>query len=1120
MYLSVSLFWSSKTISLTAFVDSGAIGGNYISRSFAQSQDIPCSPSSSIPIVDFTGSPSSASSSSTDFIKLHVGPHHSEMISFIVLDDCRHSLILGYDWLFKHNPSTDWVKPSLTFSRCFCNGLPSSTPIFGSPLSLTPPPSPLQSRPPTPVAIKSLPNEEFYDDSDDEADDSDTISLLIPAPYRNFADVFSEKSANIIPSHRQFDCAIDFTDPKAVPPHLPIYSLSPLETKALDSYLDSELTKGFIRPSKSPAAAPIFFVPKKSGELRPCVNYTALNALTVKHRGPLPLIRDILTRLSSARCFSKIDLRGAYNLVRMRPGDEWKTAFRCHRGHFEYLVMPFGLTNAPAIFQAMMIFSDILDVFVVVYLDDILIFSPSLDDHRHHVANVLSRLRSHNLFAKLSKCSFDQDNVEFLGHSISPFGISPLPEKVSAVTAWPKPSSVKDVQQFVGFTNYYRSFIPDYSALATPLTDLTKKNTPFHWSKDCENAFQKLKSSITSGPVLRHPDPSLPFTVESDASDFAMGAVLSQPSVDNPEILHPVAFFSRKLETAERNYDVHDKELIAIICALEHWRHFLVGSPFLISVLCDHRNLIFFQSRRILKPRHARWVNRLSPFKYSLLYRPGSLNAAADALSRRSDFAPSEGEGGTFNTSQNSFVVLPQALFINSLSPVPSSITPRTPITSSDMKLEILRCRHDAPAAGHPGRSRTFELIARDYVWDNMRQEIYDYVDRCDTCQRNKSPRHKPFGLLQPLPVPPRPWSSLSMDFIVKLPKSKGFDSIFVVVCRLTKQAHFIPCKESMSSSDLADLYINNIFKLHGLPDDIVSDRGPVFRSKFWLSLLEALNIKSKLSTTFHPQTDGQTERVNQSIEQYLRCYINFSQDDWCRLLPHAEFAYNNTMSSTTKVSPFFANLGFHPRMEYCFPPNLNTPAVHDHLKTLQDLFPVLKNELKHAQDRMKHYADNHRQDHSFKVSDSVWLLNRNIRSLRPSVKLDHKRLGPFKIVKQINSVTFELDLPPSYRIHNAFHVSLLEPVSEEFLKNQIPPPTPVAIAATEEYYVNKLLDIKYIDGSPFYLVNWYGFSDADNTWEPIECLTGCDELLQEFHALRDPVNLAVHSTHLSPPSS
>ena len=1128
MFLSVELEWPSSSITLTAFVDSGATGGNYISKSFVVDHGIPCSPSSQVEVSNFTGATSTNSSCITSPITLLVGRHHTETISFIVLDDCRHSLILGYDWLFQHNPSTDWVKPSLTFSRCFCNGIPSSIPVIGLPLSLTPPILPLVSRLPTPVAVKSLPTEEYFDDSDDEPDDSETISALIPPQYSAFADVFSEKAANLLPSHRPFDCAIDFTDPKTLPPHLPLYSLSPRETTALDAYLDMELAKGFIRPSKSPAAAPIFFVSKKSGELRPCVNYTALNALTVKHRGPLPLIRDLLTRLSSARFFSKIDLRGAYNLVRMRPGDEWKTAFRCHRGHFEYLVMPFGLTNAPAIFQAMMnsIFSDILDVFVVIYLDDILIFSPTIDSHRLHVSAVLSRLREHNLYAKLSKCSFDQDNVEFLGHSISSFGISPLPEKVSAVLSWQSPTSLKGVQQFLGFTNYYRSFIPNYSSIANPLTDLTKKNSAFVWSPSCEESFLALKSAVTSGPVLRHPDPSLPFTVESDASDFAIGAVLSQPALDNPAILHPVAFFSRKLEPAERNYDVHDKELIAIICALEHWRHFLVGSSFIVPVFCDHRNLIFFQARRILKPRHARWVNRLSPFKISLIYRPGSLNAAADALSRRPDLVPvSEGEGTPdIEFTQNSFVILPKSLFISVIDSAPNGSTsktssPRTQVLTETQKLEILHSRHDAPAAGHPGRSRTFELVARDYVWDNMRKEIYNYVDRCDTCQRNKSPRHKPFGLLQPLPIPTRPWSSISMDFIVKLPKSKGFDSIFVVVCRLTKQAHFIPCKESMSSSDLADLYINNIFKLHGLPDDIISDRGPVFRSKFWLSLLDELRIKSKLSSAFHPQTDGQTERVNQVLEQYLRCYINFSQDDWCRLLPHAEFAYNNSISTTTKMSPFLANFGFHPRMEYCFSSNSNAPAVQNHLKHLEDLIPILKEELHLAQERMKFYSDKDRLDHTFKIGDQVWLLNRNIRSLRPSAKLDHKRLGPFKIINQINPVAFELDLPDTYRIHNAFHVSLLEPVSDQYLFNSSSPPTPTPVLDSEEYYVNQLLDIKYVDGKAFYLVNWYGYSEADNTWEPIECLTGCDDLLREFHSQRTPLHLSTLPTSSITPS-
>ena len=659
---------------------------------------------------------------------------------------------------------------------------------------------------------------------------------------------------------------------------------------------------------------------------------------------------------------------------------------------------------------------------------------------------------------------------------------------------------MKQVQQFIGFTNYYRRFISDYSALATPLTDLTKKNVPFVWSDSCSKSFNSLKSAITSGPVLRHADPDLAFTLETDASNFAIGAILYQPALDDPSILQPVAFYSKKLEPAEINYDVHDKELLAIICALEHWRHHLVGSPFKISVLCDHRNLIFFQSRRPLKSRHARWATRLSPFHFTLSFRPGLTNVAADALSRRADYSD-PGEGDSVNyVDSNSFILLKKELFINSIESFPRVPSPRIHVTDTDTKAEILRSRHDAPAAGHPGQIRTFELIARDYYWENMRQDIYDHVDKCDVCQRNKSPRHKPFGLLQPLPIPSRPWSSISMDMIVKLPKSKGFDSILVVVCRLTKQAHFIPCNESMSALDLADLYITNIFKHHGLPDDIISDRGPIFRSNFWQSFLEKLKVKPKLSSAFHPQTDGQTERVNQCLEQYLRCYISYSQDDWSSKLPIAEFSYNNTMSTSIKTSPFFANKGFHPRMEYFIDPDSKVPAVSNNVQSLNELLPVLKEELNLAQIRMKTNADKSRKDHPFKVGDHAWLLTRNIKSLRPSTKLDHKRLGPFLITKKINEVTFELELPEYYRIANCFHCSLLEPVSDIYLKNGKSVPVPIQVENNEEYYVEKILDMKTVDGKVYYLINWYGYSDADNTWEPIEFLTGCDEALLEFH--------------------
>ena len=416
---------------------------------------------------------------------------------------------------------------------------------------------------------------------------------------------------------------------------------------------------------------------------------------------------------------------------------------------------------------------------------------------------------------------------------------------------------------------------------------------------------------------------------------------------------------------------------------------------------------------------------------------------------------------------------------------------------------EIIKSRHCALTAGHPGRSKTFELVSRNFFWPGMRQDIYDFVDSCDTCPRIKAPRHKPFGLLQPLPIPNRPWSSLSMDFIVKLPLSSGFDSIFVVVCRLTKQAHFIPCNETINSVGLVDLFISNVVRLHGFPDDIISDRGPVFRSNFWRSLLDKFQVKTKLSSAFHPQTDGQTERVNQILEQYLRGYICFSQDNWSYLLPFAEFAYNNSVSSSTSFSPFYANYGFHPKMDFIQQDLSSTPvpAVFDHLKAISSLRVALHSELQSAQARMKVNADKLRKDHSFYVNDYVWLLNKNIRTARPSLKLDHKRLGPFKIIEQINPVTFRLDLPIKYKIWNAFHVSLLEPVSAAFLASYSPTPPPILVEGQEEYFVDKILDSKIVDGVELFLVRWAGFTDADDTWEPFENLTDSSEALRAFRS-------------------
>ena len=385
----------------------------------------------------------------------------------------------------------------------------------------------------------------------------------LPEQYKPYQDVFEKKNADILPQHRPYDCTIDIKDGAQVP-FGPIYNLSQNELATLKEYIDENLAKGFIRHSKSPAGAPILFVKKKDGFLRMCVDYQGLNKVTVKNRYPLPLISGLLNELGQTKIYTKIDLRGAYNLVRVKEGDKWKTAFRTRYGHFEYLVIPFALTNASAIFQHLMndIFREFLNNFVVCYLDDILIYSKDINQHEEHVQLVLDKLRNASLYAKPEKCNFYQSQVEFVRYIVSYDDISMDQKKIQAVLEWATPKTVRDVQCFLGFANFYRIFIKNYLKIAAPLTRLTCKDK-LDWNSDAEKAFQLLKTAFTTTSGLVYPDFSKPFFMETNAFDFALGAVLSQFGYG--EKLHPVAFHSRKFSAAEINYEIHDKELLAIV---------------------------------------------------------------------------------------------------------------------------------------------------------------------------------------------------------------------------------------------------------------------------------------------------------------------------------------------------------------------------------------------------------------------------------------------------------------------------------------------------------------------------------------------------------------------------
>ncbi len=512
--LPVELISQNQEIQTTALLDSGA-AGNFIDSEFVSQHHLKLTPcTSSLAVEALDGRPLGKGKilRLTEPVKLHIGTLHSEEIQFYVIQSPTHPLILGLPWLRTHDPQISWREGQITEWGPAC-----------------------QERCLSKITRKL-----------NTTTTSTVDTLNLPREYADLIEVFSKKKASQLPAHRSVDCAIDLL-PGTTPPKGRIFPLSQPESESMKTYIQEELAKGFIRPSTSPASAGFFFVKKKDGGLRPCIDYRGLNDNTVKFRYPLPLVPVALEQLRRAKYYTKLDLRNAYNLIRIREGDEWKTAFSTTSGHYEYLVMPFGLANSPSVFQAFMndIFHDMLDRWVIVYIDDILIYSDSQEEHIRHVRSVLKRLLQHQLYVKAEKCEFHQTNTSFLGYVISQDGVSMDDKKVQAVLDWPQPQTVKELQRFLGFANFYRRFIRNFSSIASPLTAMTKRNTSrLVWPPEALLSFKELKARFTSAPILRHPDPERQFTVEVDASNTGVGAVLSQRHGE-PAKLYPCAFFSR-----------------------------------------------------------------------------------------------------------------------------------------------------------------------------------------------------------------------------------------------------------------------------------------------------------------------------------------------------------------------------------------------------------------------------------------------------------------------------------------------------------------------------------------------------------------------------------------------
>ncbi|KAF8748741.1 hypothetical protein RHS01_10575 [Rhizoctonia solani] len=836
---------------------------------------------------------------------------HPHTIPFLVCPIGNTPAILGMTWLTAETPLINWQQGLVTF--------------------------------PEQIQIAS-----------EEEADSDPLADL-PSQYHEFAKVFGEEEFKVLPPHREYDISIDLVPDAKLTPG-PIYGMTDAESKALKQHIDEELATGKIRPVLHQQ------VPQK------------LNDVTHKNVYPLPRQDDLMAKLRNAKLFTKLDLRWGYNNVRIKEGDEWKTAFRTKYA-FQHFMND--------------LFRDLIDVTVVIYLDDILIFSENPEEHPAHVKEVLSQLMKNQLFCKLSK---------FPWHA--------------------------------------------------PLHNLTQKETPWSWGNLEEVAFQELKALVTRSPVLIHSNPELPYYLETDASGVAMGAILSQRGEDNR--LHPVAYMSKSFSGAEANYDTHDKELLAIIKALEEWRIFLEATD---------RPIQDFNRR------HARWRIFLSDFNFEIHYRPGKQSGKPDALSRRSDYV---------DTAQEPEVMLPSEVFANaseeeleivtevrsklredpSLEPIIQFLTEdadNAPPSirkayrdydweedllwyqgklvipdNESLKERLLREFHDSPLAGHPGQQRTLELLSRSYWWPGMKSTAKEWVECCPTCQANQR-AHAPVISLKPLEVPPFPFHTISYDFITGFPKSNGHDAILVVIDSFSKFGHFIPTSKKVTAKGLADLFVSHVWKLHGLPIRTISDRGTTFTGKFLRALYQRLGIKPLFSSAYHPESDGQTERVNQFIEFYLRSYVAADHSDWATWLPLAEYAYNNARHASTGKTPFELVYGKNPVM--------NPSNVPSNVPEADQLADTLANEWKEAESALRMSKEKMTRDKGtipkYSIGELVWLDGKNVELRTNSNKLDPKRLGPFEVLEKISSHAYRLKLPETLKIHDVFYVGLLSKVHE-----------------------------------------------------------------------------------------
>ncbi len=985
------------------------------------------------------------------------------------------------------------------------------------------------------------------------------LKRRLPQSYQEHWDVFSKEASNILPPHRKEDHRIELDGENTLTYH-PLYRQKPDELEATKKYLTENLDKGFIEASQSPFAAPILFVKKANGSLRFCVDYRKLNKITKKDRYPLPLVTETLQRLSKAKIFTKLDIRQAFHRIRIDPASEDLTTFRTRYGTYKYKVMPFGLTNAPATYQRYMndVLFDFLDDFCTAYVDDILIYSDNLEEHEKQVIKVLTRLREAGLQVDIDKSEFSVTTTKYLGFIISTDGIRVDPSKVQCIKDWKQPTTVKGIQAFLGFCNFYRRFIQEYGRVARPLTLLTRKDAVFDWTTACAQAFQKLKDALLSSPVLRYFTYGKEHKLETDASDGVIAAIMSERDEDS-DLWHPVAFFSKTMAPAECNYPIHDKEMLAIVRAFEEWQSELISHDSKVPVYSDHRALEYFMTTKQLSARQVRWAEFLSQFHFEIAFRAGKQNEKADALTRREQDV--KAQEAVMKESRYQTFLQPEQIHpsvqkdleleLSPLSVEPLSLTdqilsdnrqvtelepkrilartekedtwtlkdgllfkygklivPDTRYQGKPTRTALVKEVHAQTSMAHPGEFKTLQALKQRYYWDGMSTAVKRYIRNCHACKRSTVPRDKTPGLLQPLSIPERPWQHITMDF-TEFPMSRnGYDMAVVFVCRLSKRTVTIPCHKTVTARDTATIFVKHVYRIWGPPDSIVSDRGPQFISDFWEEFTKELGIKLKLSTANHPQSDGQTEVVNQYIKQRLRPFVNYYQDNWDELLPILDFAQATLTHEATGQSPVMTEMGYEPRTSFDWKEpvkadsakeRLNREEAQVRVRLIHEAWQRAQEGVGRAQTRYAAQANKKRRLIDFDKGDMVYVKTKDWNMHRPSRKLSEQNAGPFEILEKRGNA-FVLQLPDSIKVHPVFNAEKLRKAAMDPLEGQEnEEPPPIEVDGEHEWEVEKILGVRIVRGRLRYRAQWVGF-DEDLEEYGAGNFKHAPMLLKEFH--------------------